>query len=300
VPEYIKKLVEEERLKKEKKQQEEDEVRNRIQLRVYYENTDFLVSTKRSNTLIGLLKILWDKLELRIENFIVTNDNNLLSNADNETNLNDGSILNEGEIKLSFGEINSIQNDNSNNDNNDENSSIKNHMKINNEYELQQPTSLLKNLNNLSVVDNLNNDQTTTTGSTSSSSATTAKTSIIPNDPNSPLYFLNFIRLRNFVQHNRTPTDAFDVEKNGYSTLQELSLAEYKTYFLEIRSNRNEDWEVYYLDGLSIFLEEFDFFWYLMILSITMPKLSIFAIPPRKHSSLRGKRHCVLPTACHL
>ena len=49
-----------------------------------------------------------------------------------------------------------------------------------------------------------------------------------------------------------------------------------------------------------IFLEEFDFLWYLMILSITMPKLSIFAIPPRKHSSLRGKRHCVLPTACHL
>ena len=91
---------------------------------------------------------------------------------------------------------------------------------------------------------------------TCNSEATTASTSPSTSPPLQPVLYDRF-RLRNFNSYTKISSDAFTYGENSHEKLDDLLFSDYKVYQLETREE-NEEWEVFYKDGLSLLIDTFD------------------------------------------
>lgn len=84
---------------------------------------------------------------------------------------------------------------------------------------------------------------------------------VIPIGPNNafassePCFDLFRLRLYNTFTHFRS--DTYDVESQGSETLTSLGINEYKVFLVETRQS-TEQWEVYYADGFTVIIVEYD------------------------------------------
>jgi hypothetical protein len=67
----------------------------------------------------------------------------------------------------------------------------------------------------------------------------------------------DLFRLRNYNTYTQLRSDAWEVDNAGSLTLGELNFHSNRTFYLETRSG-GEDWEVYYADGITVLLLEYD------------------------------------------
>jgi len=64
VPQYIHDLVTEDLKQKEKQRKMEMEILNRLKLRVYFDNKEYLIESNKTNTLIDLMRTIWQSIDL--------------------------------------------------------------------------------------------------------------------------------------------------------------------------------------------------------------------------------------------
>jgi hypothetical protein len=262
------------------KQKRLEELRNKLELRIRWKNSDKIVFASRSNTLYQLFEIIWNQFQLFNEEDFQSFELDVIKD----------SIKCEEGVKSSGGGVcckdknNDIDNNNTCVDEmnaNDNKSGGKNDHNITKVIDNHEKTGENKRTENYSedkMENNLKEEkETESDGPRSSSSQTVALTVTNYSKTSNIVLFSAKIaenmRLRLYNASAKTASEAFDAT-SIFKTLESLSFNSYRPLILETKKS-TDSFEVYYTDGFNILLEEFDLELkeFKEVRSVRMPKL---------------------------
>ena len=253
------------------KQKAQEAFRNKLDLKIYYKNTEKTLHLLRSNTLQEMFERIWFEFSLFNESIF----SNLIDD-DKEENDEESSIKNEKNPITSSGN----ENDN-NSDNNNKNNNNKDYNNDNNN----------KNKNNNN--DNNNSDNNNVDNFTSETNKSekvlinhtkTEESSLRAEAPSSIVQY-HEMRLRYFNIATKIPTDVFDISSRT-KTLESLGFSSYRYLMLQTKE-KNEIWEEYHSDGFNILLEGFD--------SLKNDFCPVRSVRMAKNSTLKDLRKMIGP-----
>ena len=243
VPEYIRLAVQEEERAREKRRQEEEELRNRLNVRLFWHGKEHMVSARRTDTLRMFMRQVWRQLELR---------DHLREVAARHRRLQQKQRQIAAEAQK-------------------EDEEEKKEKEQGGEAEtgpLNEAVTLSVTESGVSACEQVyaSEGQSSTTTQTVSSTSHSGEHSDINNklpeackkeDDDDDVVCFELFRIRNYNQHTHLKTDVFEFETSADVELHDLPMNEYRCYLLETRA-AEEEWEIYYVDGMSILIVEYD------------------------------------------
>ena len=252
------------------KQKAQEAFRNKLDLKIYYKNTEKTLHLLRSNTLQETFEKIWFEFSLFNESIF----SNLID-EDKEEKDEGSSIKKEKNPITSSGIDDDDNNKNDNDNNNHDDNNNNNHDDNNNDNNKDNDDS--KNKNNITGETNkfekvfMNHTRTE-----QSSMRSEATSSIIQYDE---------MRLRYFNIATKIPTDVFDISSRT-KTLESLGFSSYRYLMLQTKE-KNEIWEEYHSDGFNILLEGFD--------SLKNDFCPVRSVRMAKNSTLKDLRKMIGP-----
>eukprot|EP01038_Epipyxis_sp_PR26KG_P004865 gene4865-6816_t len=240
VPNYIKDVVRLEEEKRTRRIQEELEIKNRLNIRIIFNDVERLVFVKRTDTYLQLMTEIWKTFDLSEMIGSPVQQNKSIKGEESDHRLSvessvmpcqtmshdvlydDPSTVSVRELLSTIGRTAEGFEENKSNSDND-----------------------VFTANALTMI------SLTDTKETTDSNYKIVKKEDFLTIP------YDCFRLRNYNGYNKLKSDIYDLSQISSKLLSDLAFNEHKTYFLETRKF-HEEWEVYYSDGLSVILDEFD------------------------------------------
>mmetsp|Transcript_22583 Transcript_22583/g.50628 ORF Transcript_22583/g.50628 Transcript_22583/m.50628 type:complete len:916 (+) Transcript_22583:74-2821(+) len=255
VPVYIKELVAGQLRAQEERKRADAELRSRLNVRVYVEGREEIVSARRTDRYADLLAKIWACLDVQAL---------LKAHAESQRGkgVRQGAEAEGAETaEAAEGADTDVENNSM-----DEDAGL---------GKASCNTSTLCSSTDARIHPSSNSSESRTDGNLSETSSDIAG-GADKTDDSAPCFDL--FRLRNYNPTTHLRTDTYDYDVEGDSSLESLQFNDYRAYALDIRVP-HEQWEVYYLDGLSLLVAEFDAprNCFLDPVSLRLPKYSTLA-----------------------
>jgi len=229
VPEYVHQIVREVEEKRLAKQLEEDEYRNRLNVKIYWNNLEHVLPCKRTDTYKDLMDRLWTHFNL--QNQCCRRNNARTTSLDNRSIIDNDSLVSQNVSRL--------------------------------ESTTNFPANMAVSTTSSVIVED-NSEASVVSGTKSVSDSVSSHTSKESDDSVDVRNLsaqteskYDLFRLRNFNIYSKIKQETIDFEQCQSSNLAFLQFTDYKSYCLETR-HPDESWELYYSDGYTILLQEFD------------------------------------------
>ena len=268
------------------KQKKLEELRNKLELRIRWKNSENIVLASRSNTLYQLFEIIWNQFQLFNEEDFQSFELDVIEDTKREEDSTVIDLIKCNEVVNSSGsgasEEKSRDIDNVDTNVNDDKSGLENDNVINKvigNHEIIGENKRGENYSEEKVEKNLREEkETESDGPRSSSSFHTVALTVTNYSKTSNIVLFSAkiaenMRLRLYNASAKTASEAFDAT-SIFKTLESLCFNSYRPLILETKKSTNS-FEIYYTDGFDIILQEFDLELkeFKEIRSVRMPKL---------------------------
>ena len=232
VPEAIKKLVRDEEESKAAKLRAEQELRNRLLIKIHWNNVEHQIQCKKTDTYEDFLEYLWNHFKLEFHCC------SLSSRSD--TSCSTQSMkLPVTLLDLPTPPI-STQDSNDNNNGSNGNSSA-------------APPRPDSRCSNEAVGDKSESSEVTTNVNDMNDFCAAESVQIEEEEVSK----FSLFRLRHYNSYSKVKSDIVDFESSRNMQLGDLLFSDYKPMILETR-RPEEDWELFFADGCTVLLQEFD------------------------------------------